>query len=33
MPTPGASIPIHMHANAAMDMEKLFGVYGDIFFV
>ena len=30
MPTPGASKTTNMHADAAMDMEKLFGVYGGV---
>ena len=32
LPTPGASKTINMHADAAMDMEKLFGVYGGVIF-
>ena len=30
MPTPGATKTTNMHADAAMDMEKLFGVYGGV---
>ena len=30
LPTPGASKTTNMHADAAMDMEKLFGVYGGV---
>ena len=33
LPTSGANVITNMHIDAAMDVEKLFGVYGGLVFV